>query len=121
MTAAMNTINIQDGSVRLTNKAGGDPDFTFPLFDVPDANLGYRPTLVFRVDRDWGTSTLELLLNDESVYRETGSYGSGASDHEIVDHDILVATGNKLEAIVTGANPGELRLSDVQMSYQVIA
>ncbi len=119
MTAVTSTVNIKDDSVWLTNKAGGDPDYEFPRFNLPGADLTYSPTVWFRIDRDWGLSTLELFLNDVSVYKESGNYGDAASNHEQVDPARFKATNNKLVAVVTDAPIGTIRISDVMVTFRV--
>lgn len=123
MATATNTINIQHSAFTLTRQAGSTPDRNeFDAFDVPNADLGHRPKLFYRVspDNDTGQDVeLRWRLNGDDVDITTFSSDVGRSMHVIVDPaSVLQAEGNELEARVISGN-GRITISEVVFQYGV--
>jgi hypothetical protein len=118
MSNAVNNVNIDDGTRVLSRVAGGDRDFTYPLFSAANAALTGRPTLFFRVKKGAGagTITLEIKLNNVVVF--TSDFGSETLRglHEIVDNNILQVAGNEL-VITATAGTGTIDVSDMLLYY----
>jgi hypothetical protein len=103
MANATNSINIQHGTTTLTRQAGGTPDRqVFAAFDVPNADLGQRPKLFYRVSPNNGTGQnveLQWTLNGVVVNSTNYTTNVGRSMHFIIDPaTVLQSTGNVLEA-----------------------
>jgi hypothetical protein len=110
---------ISDDKVSL--RIGGDIDREFPIgMDAP--NVGSRSILSYMVDTV-GADDLKFrvnLINGSNVTTEVGTYttssGVARTFQEVINANVLTASGNKLIVRVLSGD-GTLQISDIVLWY----
>lgn len=111
-------IDIQDSSTTLT---ASNPAAQLANFQVPNADLGERPVLTFRVNPNPDPDVrLAMTLNGSLIVDQIFDSSQHRGWQEIVEANVLVAApaNNVLIAEKTSAN-GEVSYSDVVLTYKV--
>ena len=107
---------------KVSRKIGGDIDEEFPIQLQSGASVGSRSVLSFMVDAI-SPSNLQFrvsIINGNNVNTDVGTYTIGSNLgrvlQEVVDGNVLTASGNKLKVRVLSGG-GTLEVADIVLMY----
>jgi hypothetical protein len=123
MPEAANYTVVLQGDITLPdrNNTPPDVDFEYPLFNAPRLSTSTsntdRPYLLFSVDAIEDDCEFKLNLNGSEVFAAAFEAGNVHSVNEIIDANILQASGNELK--VRSTRSGQFKISDMTAVYKV--
>jgi hypothetical protein len=111
---------VADSATTLSLLPGGNAANTYPAFDLADADLALRPVLLFKAIPHTSAGSIEVQwkLNTNVVVTTNFASDVGRSFHEVVNNDVLQATGNILE-VEAKSGSGSVDVSDIILHYRV--